>query len=114
MATIKKILKWISNNFKLVLLITVIVVLSILVFWWARKNKKVRSLENQIAILNAKIKIERLEIKYDSDMQDLRELKGKDVALTKELEAIENDLSVKLAQDMTAEEIAAKFMEIGL
>ena len=114
MATIKQILKWISNNFKIFLLVLVIVILSVLVFWWGRKNKKIRALENQIAILRARLQIERLEIKYDTDMAELRELQKKDKEISSDIYEIEKSLETKLKPDMTADEIIAKFKEIGI
>jgi len=114
MSTIKQILKWISNNFKIFILILVIIILSVLVFWWGRKNKKIRALENQIAILNARLKVERLEIKYKADMEELRKLKEKDKEISSDIDAIEKSLEKKLKPDMTADEIIAKFKEIGI
>jgi len=114
MATITKVFKWIGNNLKLFLLILVIVILSVLVFWWGRKNNKIRALESQIAILNARLKIERLEIKYNADMAELNKLKEKDTEIAAEIANIEKSLEEKLKPDMTADEIIAKFKEIGI
>jgi predicted Holliday junction resolvase-like endonuclease len=114
MAKIKQAIKWIGNNFKIFILILVIIILSILVFWWGRKNKKIRHLENQIAILNARLKIERLEIKYKKDMDDLKKLKEEDKKIDEDIAKIEKSLEKKLKPDMTADEIIAKFKEIGI
>ena len=114
MTFIKQIIKFITNNFKLFLLIVIIVILSVFVFWWGRKNKRIRELEQQIAILNARIKLERLEIKYKNDMEELLKLKEKDKEIDHDLIQIEKALEEKLKPYMTADEIIAKFKEIGI
>ena len=114
MSTLKKILLWTNNHIKLLILFITIAVLSVLVLWWGRKNKKIRELENQLAVLNAKLKIERLAIAYDATVAELVKLKEKDTKINAELVDIEISLKEKLEKNMTAEEIAAKFREIGL
>ena len=47
-------------------------------------------------------------------MEELRQLKAKDKKLQNELAVIEESLTVKLKDDMTAAEIAAKSRELGL
>lgn len=114
MAVLKKILGWISNHTKLILLALVVIVFTILIFWWGRKNQRIRSLENQLAILKAKLKIETLQIKYETEQDKLKDLRAKDMQLNKELDTIEQSLTERLKEKMTAEEIAAKFKELGI
>lgn len=114
MATIKQIFKWISSNLKIFLLVLSIVVLSILVFWWGRKNSQIRALANQLAVMTARLKLERLEVKYKLDMDELQKLKEKDNQIANDLIAIEQSLEKKLAPNMSADEIIAKFKELGI
>jgi len=114
MTAIKQIFKWIGNNLKVFLLILFVIILSVLVFWWGRKNKKIRGLENHLAILNARLKLERLEIKYKADMQELLKLKEKSKEIDADLAKVEKSLEEKLKPSMSADEIIAKFKEIGI
>jgi nitrogen fixation-related uncharacterized protein len=111
---IKKAFKWISNNLKLFLLILSIVLLSVFIFWWGRKNSKIRDLENKLAVLTAQLKLNQLEVKYNTDKESLVKLKADDKQLDTELTKIEKSLEEKLKPDMTADEIIAKFKEIGI
>ena len=105
---------WVVSHGKLLLLILCIIIFSILLFWWGHKNRKIRALENQLAILVAKSKIERLEIKYNKNIHELTKLKEQDAVLTTELDTLEHSLKIRLAADMTADEIAEKFRDLGL
>ena len=114
MEKIKQIFAWVSNHVKTSLLILVVVVLSVLVFWWGRKNKKIRDLENQLAVAQARLQIERLVISYNTTVDELKALMAKDATVKAEIDKIEVSLGERLKPDMTAEEIAAKFKEIGI
>jgi cell division protein FtsB len=114
METLKKIWQWVTTHLKLVSLFAVIILLTIFILWWGRKNSKIRSLENQLAILTAKVKIEKLAMQYDAKVAELKTLKEKDDKLSADIASIETSLTTRLRQDMTAEEIAAKFREIGI
>jgi len=114
MATVKKVLKWLGNHFKIAALIISTILFSIFILWWGRKNKKIKGLEQQLAVTRAKLSIERLEVKYNTDIEDLKRLKEKDKDIQEAIEKIEKSLEQKLKPDMTADEIAAKFREIGL
>lgn len=105
---------WLTNNIKLVLLVVVVFILFILIFWWGRKNAKIRSLENQLAILNARLQIQRLVIEYNTNIAGLQELKVKEKELNTDLVKLEETLGKKLEKDMTADELIAKFKEIGI
>lgn len=113
-AWFKKAGKWIKRNFKWVLSIAGTLILFILLFSWYSKNKKIRKLQNELAILRAKVKLERLAVKYDVLEEDLVGLKAEDAAVSADLKKIEESLNTSLAPDMTAAEIVAKFKEIGL
>ena len=114
METIIKVFAWISSHAKLTLFVCTIFILTILVFWWGRKNKKIRDLENQLAIIQARLQIERLVIYYNTTMGELKALMEKDVKVKEEIAKIETSLGERLKKGMTAEEIAAKFREIGI
>lgn len=110
----KKAFKWISNHLKLFLLIVCVIVFSILIFWWGKKNAKIRALENRLAILNAQLKIQGLETKYNTDMKNLVKLKETDKKIDEKINKIKISLEEKLKPNMTADEIIAKFKEIGI
>jgi len=114
MATIKRIGRWIGNHLKLFLLILSIIFVTVFILWWGWKNRKIRALQNRLAILTARLNIERLEIKYDLDMQELKRLKEKEKDIRDDIDKIERSLEKKLKPDMTADEIIAKFKEIGI
>ena len=114
LAWLKKAFKWIQVNLKLVLLIIAFTTLAIFIFWLSGKNRKIRALENSLRILKAKIDVERLSIKYDTEVENLKELKEQDTEIRYELNKIEKDLKEKLKGDLTADEIIRKFKELGL
>jgi len=47
-------------------------------------------------------------------MEELKKLKEKDKEVSADIEKIEKSLEQKLKSDMTADEIIAKFKEIGI
>jgi len=114
MAVIKKIWKWLVSNIKLVMVIACLVMIIIVGIMIGSKNKLIRSLEQKLSILQAKIKIEKLQIQYDMTMDEINKKKEEDVVLRKEIENIEEQLSKRLEGELSAEEIANKFREIGL
>jgi hypothetical protein len=114
MATLKKIGKWIWTHSKIVLFIILVIFISVFVLWWGRKNRKIKSLEHSLAIMQAKLSVERLTVKYDANVEKLKELKNEDEKLQSELKVIEASLENRLKPEMTADEIIAKFKEVGL
>lgn len=114
MEKVKKALKWVWANSKLVLIVLLGILFTIFIIWWGNKNRKIRELETKLAILKAKITIEKLVAKYETTMSELAELRSKDKKVNEELQSIEKSLEEKLKPDMTAEEIAEKFKELGL
>ena len=114
MAKLKTVLKWVYTHSKLCVLFLVILLFTILILWWGRKNKRIKDLENQLAILQAKFNIERLIVKYNTNMEEFKKLAERDQKVSADLVKIEKSLGEKLKSNMTAEEIAAKFREIGI
>ena len=51
---------------------------------------------------------------YDTDMDELQKLKKKDEGIQEDIKKIEESLEQKLKPEMSAEEIASKFRELGL
>lgn len=110
---LKNALNWIKLNYKWLLLGAISVLFTILVIGWGRKNKKIRELQEQLAILKTKLQLERLTAKHDMLKEKLESLREQDETLTEELEDI-TFLSEELSETMTAEEISNKFNELGL
>ena len=81
---------------------------------WHVKNKKIDDLQYQLAISQAKWRIETLASAYKVTVIELNELRKKDVDLDKQIFVVENFLNKKLQSAMTAEEIVQKFKEIGI
>jgi len=111
-SALNKVYTWTKVNSKWVLLSSVVLLLVFLIFWWGRKNKKIRSLENALAILKSRVKLERLAVKHGILVEELDKLKEKDFQLKQELYEIELNLNKKLSEDMTLEEISKKLNEI--
>lgn len=105
---------WIVRNFKLVLSVFGSTVLFVFLASWYSKNKKIRSLENELAIIRTQLELDRLAYEYKTTIGELGKLKREDADLQLELNKIEKELKIKLDSDMTAEEIVEKFKEIGL
>ena len=59
-------------------------------------------------IAQAKLKVERLAIKYNTTMEEIKTLEEKDDFVSKEITKIEESLGERLKPNMTAEEIVAK------
>jgi predicted Holliday junction resolvase-like endonuclease len=114
MDTLIKVLSWLKLNIKWLLFILVFILFTIFILWLASKNKKIKSLENQLAVMQAKLKIERLSLQYDTTMVELSKLKEKDEKVKLELEEIAKSLKETIGDSMTVEEIQAKFKELGL
>jgi len=114
MAALKKAWKWLKNRTKILFLIIGVILLFVLVIWWGRKNKRVRSLQRKIAYLNTKLKLEKIQMKYDMNMEELSAVREQNEHVREDLDKIEKDLSNKIEGELTAEEIANKFKELGL
>lgn len=110
----KKYLNWISANFKLVLTALLIIILIIFVLWWGRKNKKIKDLENSLAMLQAKLRLQKLAVKKDIAVAELKELRKEDKTVDAKIEEIKKSLATSVESSMTAEEIAAAFREMDI
>ena len=113
-ATIKKAWAWSKSNFKLILLGVAVVLFFIFLAWLRGKNKRIKELENTLASLQAKLELERLSLRYNTEINNLTRLKEEDTLLRDKLKAIEDKYVEKVDPLMTAEEIAAKFNEMGI
>ena len=58
--------------------------------------------------------MQKLAYKYDKSVEELGTLRETEKKLESELSEIESSLSEKLKGDMTADELIAKFKEIGV
>ena len=106
--------KWTCRNSKYILFVALSLLLFILAFAWYRKNKLIRKLEAELVVLRAKIKLERLAVKNEILVEDLKKLREEDLEVAEELKLIETSLEERLSKDLTAEEIAQKFRELGV
>lgn len=106
--------KWIVANSKWVLLGGLAAGIVFLIILWGRKNNRIRTLQHQLAVLKAKIKLEKLSVKHDVLVEELANLKEEDAVLQAEIEAIKVELENKLVEDMTLEEVAEKLRELSL
>ena len=110
----QKVWTWIKTNVKLLLTILAFVLFFIFFFIFKSKVRTIRRLEGELYATKAKIKLEKIAAKYDVTLVELKDLKKKDKEVEKEIFEIEKNLENKLKEDMTAEEIAEKFRELGI
>jgi len=106
--------KWIKVNVKWVLLGLVSILLFVVCFSWYRKNRLIRKLKNEILILQAKVKLERLAVEHDVLVEKLKEIRKENAFIETGIQVIEESLQKKLESDMTADEIIAAFKKTGL
>ena len=114
MAILKSIFNWIKINFKWFLYIIASLGVAILAIIISSKSKKVRELEASLSVLEAQIKINQIEVKYDVTVDEFNALRAKDKDAEEKLKKIEIDLKTALEDTMTADEIVAEFKRIGL
>jgi hypothetical protein len=114
MAIVKSIFTWIKLNFKWFLFILASLGVAILAIIISSKNKKVRGLEAKLASLEAQIRINQIEVQYDTTVDEFNSLRERDKEAAEKLKQIELDLKTELEGVMTAEEIVAEFKRIGL
>jgi len=81
---------------------------------WYSKNKKIRKLEHELALLRAKVQLEKLAFQYETTVKELNHLKEKDEDIKKKIDAVEKSLTEKLSPDLTMDEIIEKFRSIGI
>lgn len=113
-AVIKNTFLWFKSNIKIVLLILASIVLFIVCFSWYRKNTQIRKLEAELSYLRAKAKLDRLAIEAGTTLSELGKLSEKDLFIRESIRTLEENLKIRLPPDMTAEEIARRFRELGL
>jgi hypothetical protein len=106
--------RWIKVNIKIVLFSFCVGIVMIFCAWGIYKNKRVSILEQKVALLAAKLELEKVLVQYNISMDNLHALREKDEKIGASLRAIEESLLDRLPANMTPEEIAAKFREIGL
>jgi len=108
---LKKAWAWLGMNGKWILLVLGSALIAFIGIGWYRNKKKIQELKNQVYILQAKLKIEKLSVKYDIAIEELVKLKEKEGPIKEALEKIEKKLNEKVP-DMTIEELAEKFRQI--
>ena len=112
--TLRTIWAWISKYIKLILSGFVVIGSVIVAVGWHLKNKKIDDLQYQLAISQAKFRIEALASAYKVTIAELNELRKQDLELDKQIATVEKFLDQKLQGSMTADEIVQKFKEIGI
>lgn len=113
METAKKVWEWVKINFRWVLFGLASLALLVLCIWVSSKNRKVRQLETDLAIMKAKLQVDSLAQSYAVATAELATLRKTEKELREKLEKIEVSLRDKLKEDMTTDEILAKFKELG-
>lgn len=113
-AFLKTAFAWVSNNIKLVAIIAALVTAGILVIIWRRKNSMIKQLRAELFLAKAKLEIAELARKYQVLLSRFAEVRKQDQVLDSKLNEIEQRLVSEVDPDMTAEQIAAKFREIGV
>jgi predicted Holliday junction resolvase-like endonuclease len=92
------------------LLLGVVVLASVL----HSKNKTVEGLRQQLVLKSAKLDLEKIRLRYNASAEDIKQIREKKEEVKKELEDLQTKYAARLADSMTAEQIADKFREIGL
>jgi len=111
---LKKAFSWIGTNSKWLLLAGASIFLAVIGICWYRNKQTIADLKNKVYILQTKMKLDKLAMKNDIMVEDLKDLKEKEASAKEELEKIEEDLKTKLSPTLTIEEIAKKFKELNL
>jgi len=78
------------------------------------KSKTIKDLQAQMALKSARLELEQVLLKHQATLDEVKALREKDNAISQEITLIETQLTKKLSPDMTAEQIAQKFREIGI
>lgn len=109
---VKKFFRWIKAHAEWILLAIVTIFIVIICVVWHKKTKLIESLQNDLAILKAKLNIEKIAVKNELLIQDLKDVRKKDAEVQKELDAIEKDLEIRLSNNMSTEEISEAFNKL--
>ena len=71
-------------------------------------------MRNRIAMLEAKLKLEKLAMKFNINLAEINQIKDKEGLIKKAIMKIKTELLVKLSDDLSADDIAKYFREIGV
>jgi hypothetical protein len=110
----KKFLSWLGNNFKLVLITLLILIFTLFTLWWGRKNRKIKRLENNLAILQGKLRLQRLALKKEVAVTELKNLEQQDKELARQIDDIKLSVHRSVKDDLTVDELAELFRGMGL
>jgi len=105
---------WIKRNTKFVILILGFIVFFIFFFLFRAKSRAIKSLETKLYELQTTLKLEKLAATYNIAVEEIKYLEKEDAEVEKQIKQLKEDLLKKLPDDMTPEEIAQKFRELGL
>ena len=111
---LEKVGTWISHNVKLVMFFVASLLFVVFVLWWGYRNKQINSMRNQIAVLESKLKLEKLAMKYNVNVSEINSVALQEKEVEKAIAKIKSELAVTLSSSMSVEEISAKFKEIGV
>lgn len=111
-AATKRVFAWIKANAAILLLSVGLLTISILIFCYDRR--KIKELQLELNILKTKLKLEKLAVENAVEVEKLDELKEQDKKLQEQVQKIKEDLKQTLPEDMSEEEIAKMFAELGL
>jgi hypothetical protein len=110
----QKFLSWLGNNFKLVLTTLLILIFTLFILWWGRKNRKIKRLESNLAILQGKLRLQRLAIKKEVAVTELKKLEQQDKELARQIDDIKLSVNRSVQDDLTVDELAELFRGMGL
>jgi len=102
------------NIMKYVLVVIVFVALLVLFILLSKKSSKIAALELTVRELKASLELERLNLKYARSTEELVQLRKSDAELDKALAEIELSIEIPLEGVVSAEDIAAALVRLGL
>ena len=114
MVTLKKIWQWISTNSRYVILGLVALGVLVLMIIWGSKNKKIKDLQGQLALMQARIQIDKLLGEYNVELKELTKLMASETKVKDQIQTIENSLTEKLSPGMTTDQIVEQFKKLGI
>lgn len=110
--TVKKVFKWIGTNSKWILFGIASAVFIGFFIWLSGKNRTIKKLETELALIKAKLQLETLALKYDTTISNLKELQKTEAELDAKLKEIEVGLVESAAADIPLEELAKRFKDL--
>ena len=105
---------WLKSHSKLLLLVLALVLVAVITIAWGFRNRTVRKLRRELALLQTQIKLEKIQRKYDANLEQIAAVREQNSRVEAELAEIETGLSHKLEGDLSADEIADRFRGLGL